>query len=52
MSPHPISYVKAHPGTTVITFALGMMVGPWLLSTIGGKTGININLPSYGSGGD
>jgi hypothetical protein len=49
---HPISYVKAHPTATVVTLALGMMVGPWLLNTIGSKTGININLPSYGNGGE
>lgn len=47
---HPISYVKTHPGATVVTFALGMMVGPWLLNMLGSKTGVNINLPSYGSG--
>jgi hypothetical protein len=46
---HPISYVRAHPAATVVTFALGMMVGPWLLGTIGSKTGINVNLPTYGS---
>ena len=51
MSPHPISYVKAHPGATVITFALGMMVGPWLLGTIGSKTGISLSLPNVGGTG-
>ena len=49
---HPISYVKAHPAATVVTFALGMMVGPWLLNSISGKTGVNISLPTYGGGGD
>jgi hypothetical protein len=49
---HPISYVKAHPAATVVTFALGMMVGPWLLSSIGNKTGIHIHLPSYGGSGE
>jgi predicted membrane protein len=48
---HPISYVKAHPAATVVTFAAGMMIGPWLLNMISGKTGVNISLPSYGSGG-
>jgi hypothetical protein len=49
---HPISYVRAHPAATVVTFALGMMIGPWLLGTIGSKTGVNINLPSYGGSGE
>jgi predicted membrane protein len=49
---HPITFVKAHPVGTVVTFAAGMMIGPWLLNMLGGKTGININLPQYGGGGE
>ena len=47
---HPVSYVKAHPAATVVTFALGMMIGPWVLSTVSRTTGVGVNLPSYGNG--
>jgi hypothetical protein len=46
---HPIQFVKAHPLGVAVSFAAGMMIGPWVLSTIGGKTGINVSLPSYGN---
>jgi predicted membrane protein len=49
---HPISYVKAHPMATVVTFAAGMIVGPWLLNTVGSRTGVNISLPTVGGGGE
>jgi predicted membrane protein len=49
---HPISYVKAHPMATVLTFAAGMIVGPWLLNTVGSRTGVNISLPTVGGGGE
>jgi hypothetical protein len=31
--------------------AVGMMVGPAILGTIGNVTGINVRLPSVGGGG-
>jgi predicted membrane protein len=49
---HPISYVKAHPMATIVTFAAGMIVGPWLLNTVGSKTGVNLSLPTVGGGGE
>ena len=49
---HPISYVKAHPAATVVTFAAGMIVGPWLLNMVGSRTGVNISLPTVGGGGE
>lgn len=48
---HPISFVKAHPVATVVTFAAGMIVGPWLLGQLGSRTGVNIGLPTVGGGG-
>lgn len=51
MAFRPIGYVKAHPAATVVTFAAGMIIGPWLFATIGGKTGVNISLPTVGGGG-
>lgn len=51
MAVHPISYVKTHPWGTVATFAAGMIFGPWLVSSVGSMTGVNLSLPSYGSGG-
>jgi predicted membrane protein len=47
---HPVTFVKNHPVGVIVSFAAGMMIGPWLLSTVAGKTGVNINLPTYGSG--
>ena len=51
MAVRPISYVKAHPAATVITFAAGAMAGQWLLGMIGSKTGVSVSLPSFGSNG-
>lgn len=48
---HPITFVKQHPLGVAVSFAAGMMIGPWLLSTVGGKTGINVSLPTYGNNG-
>lgn len=47
----PIRYVKSHPAATVVTFAAGMIIGPWLFGTLGRTTGVNINLPTVGSNG-
>jgi hypothetical protein len=48
---HPFTYVKNHPAATVVTFAAGMIVGPWLLGSIARTTGVGINLPTVGNGG-
>lgn len=48
----PVAFVKQHPLGVAVSFAAGMMIGPWLLNTIGGKTGVNISLPTYGNGGN
>jgi predicted membrane protein len=48
---HPISYVRMHPVATVVTFAAGMIVGPWLLNAVGSKTGVNVSLPTIGGNG-
>ena len=45
--PHPITYTKQHPGAVVVTFAAGMIFGPWLLSAVQGATGVGLSLPSY-----
>jgi hypothetical protein len=47
----PFSYVKTHPTATVVTFALGMMIGPWVLNTVNRTTGVGVSLPKYGNGG-
>lgn len=52
MSIRPISYVKSHPGATLITFIAGMAIGPWLFGAVGSKTGFNVSIPSYGGSGD
>jgi hypothetical protein len=44
----PIAYVKAHPMATVLSMALGMAVGPWILGTVGRTTGVNIRIPTVG----
>jgi hypothetical protein len=48
---HPITFVKNHPVGTVVTFAAGMIVGPWLLNLVGAKTGVSVSLPTVGNGG-
>lgn len=45
----PISFVKAHPVATIVLLGLGATVLPATLGFIGGKTGVNLSLPSYGS---
>jgi hypothetical protein len=45
---HPVSFVKAHPLATVTLMAAGMIVGPWVLGTLGRTTGVGVNLPSVG----
>jgi hypothetical protein len=47
----PIRFVKSHPVATVTLMAAGMIVGPWILNTVGRVSGVNVNLPSVGNGG-
>jgi hypothetical protein len=51
MPMHPITFTKQHPAGVVVSFAMGMVFGPWLLNAIQGKTGVGLSLPSYGGGG-
>lgn len=46
---HPISFTKAHPVAVVTSMALGMVVGPAILSAVGRWTGVSVRLPSVGS---
>lgn len=47
---HPLTFVKNHPVGVVVSAAAGMIVGPWVLSTITNLTGVGVRLPSVGSG--
>jgi len=47
----PLSFIKAHPLATVLLMGTGMVVGPWILGTVGRVTGVNVNLPSVGGDG-
>jgi len=47
----PIRFIKQHPVGVLVSMAAGMIVGPWILSTVGRTTGVNVNLPSYGGNG-
>ena len=49
--PAPVRFVKQHPLATVVLMGTGMIVGPWILGTVGRVTGVNVNLPSVGNGG-
>lgn len=44
----PFSYVKSHKMATVVTFAAGMMIGPWLLGVVNNATGVGVSLPTVG----
>jgi len=46
---HPLTFAKNHPVAVITNMALGMMIGPWILSMIN-RTGVGISLPSYGGG--
>jgi len=46
---HPITFVKNHPVGVLVSMAAGMIVGPWILNTLGRTTGVNVNLPTAGS---
>jgi hypothetical protein len=48
--PHPISFVKEHPAGFVGSAIVGMVAGPWLLSTITRYTGVSLGLPSFRAG--
>lgn len=45
---HPVKFAKAHPVAVVTNMALGMIVGPAVLSMLGRWTGVNVSLPSVG----
>jgi predicted membrane protein len=45
---HPLTFAKNHPVAVVTNMALGMMVGPWIVSVVRNMTGIGVSLPSYG----
>jgi hypothetical protein len=45
----PIRFAKAHPLAVVVSGALGMMVGPWILGVVRGLTGVGVSLPSVGN---
>jgi hypothetical protein len=49
---HPLSFAKAHPVAVITNMALGMIVGPAILRSINGFTGIGVNLPSVGGNGN
>jgi hypothetical protein len=46
----PIAFVKEHPVGFVTSAAVGMIAGPWVLSTITRLTGISVGLPSFHGG--
>jgi len=45
---HPLTFAKNHPVAVITNMALGMIIGPWILSMVNRATGVGINLPSYG----
>jgi hypothetical protein len=47
---HPITFTKNHPVGVITSMALGMIIGPWILSMLRGVTGVGVSLPSYGGG--
>ena len=44
----PIRFIKAHPVATILLLGTGAIILPGALSYVGGKTGVNVSLPSYG----
>lgn len=48
----PVTFVKQHPVGFILSAATGMIVGPWVLRMVNNATGIGVNLPTVGSGGD
>lgn len=46
---HPLRFAKEHPVAVVTNMALGMIVGPYLLSMVNRTTGIGVNLPRVGA---
>ena len=46
----PIAFVKEHPVGFVTSAAVGMIAGPWVLSTITRLTGVSVGLPSFHGG--
>lgn len=48
---HPLRFAKEHPVAVIVNMGLGMVIGPWILSTANRFTGIQVGLPSYGGQG-
>lgn len=48
---HPVTFVKQHPLGVVVSAAAGMIIGPWVLSTVSNLTGVGVRLPTINSGG-
>lgn len=47
----PLQFAKDHPVAVITNMAIGYILLPWLLSTLGSFTGVGIKLPQYGGGG-
>ena len=47
-----VSVAKEHPGVVLFWAAAGMVVGPWVLGTVRGLTGVSVGLPRVGGGGN
>lgn len=43
----PIAYTREHPGAVIISMAVGMIIGPWVLGTVNRFTGVSISLPTF-----
>jgi hypothetical protein len=50
MAVRPIAFVKDHPVGFIASAAVGMIAGPWVLSTITRFTGVSVGLPSFRAG--
>jgi hypothetical protein len=46
--PRPISFAKEHPVAVITNMALGMIIGPYVLSLVGRYTGVSVALPKVG----
>ena len=45
---HPLTFAKNHPVAVITNMALGMIIGPWILSMVNRTLGVGVSLPSYG----
>lgn len=46
----PVTFAKEHPVAVVVNMAIGYMVLPWIMSTLGRYTGVGVRLPQYNGG--